>query len=340
MNSSGSAGATPISAMSSPRVEHGLRVEAVVAADEEGLVLGRAGERVRAVEAAAGKSASSGAGRAWSARLFGSKTTHCSSPSSVRREHRHQPPHAELAVVGVARERARRGQADAVPLAQEDVDAERVQLVVAAPARRRRRRRRRRPRARWTGRTGRRGAARGRATIPAANGGRVHPHRRVAQVVRADDVEPRVIGRRERRSRTPTRQRTMRRWSSPGGTSSSTTNALRRTPRARPAAAGSRRSSRARSGRSDRAASPASVGRLGLLAPSSTSTQVAKDGPRERRRVERRPRAAGAAPARTGPARPAWRLRRASRTACTPSARPRSPSTQSASKKSSGMRSP
>src|SRR4051812_19904064 len=111
-------------------IEHALRVELVVAAHEDRLPLGGAAERVYLVEPAqialeqvAHVGAQRGAVR------LEDRPLHL--PIERAPQHRHQAPHVELPVARIAAQRPRRGEPDAVPLAEEHVDADRVELIVA-----------------------------------------------------------------------------------------------------------------------------------------------------------------------------------------------------------------
>ena len=149
-----------------------------------------------------------------------------------RSRHRHQPPHAELTVVRVARQGPRGREPEAVALSPIDVDAHQVQLVVHGVGDRRRagddgtaaRSRSPVPRPR-------RANVHGRAMMPAANadGGTLTAGPTVLpDGDGAATPEPRVVrGRVSCVEASPPRRRPSR-TGSPSGTSSSTTNRRRR----------------------------------------------------------------------------------------------------------------
>ena len=138
-------------------------------------------------------------------------------------EHRHQPPHAQLAIGRVGGERPRGRQHDPVALAQEDVDPGRVQRVVA---------RRRHLVGNVDGARGdlvRRPVRNAEHELavrddPGGERRRVQAPARQPAAVAARDVA--ATGGTRPRSDVANCARHVRicRWSSPGGTSSSTTN--------------------------------------------------------------------------------------------------------------------
>src|SRR6185369_9242494 len=106
------------------------RIDVRVAAHEERLLLAGAAEGAgpeQAAEEDAELVAQIGAQR----RAIGLEHCPLHLPQQGEPQQEHQPAHRELAPGRIARQGARRGQADAVALAEEDVDARRMQLVVA-----------------------------------------------------------------------------------------------------------------------------------------------------------------------------------------------------------------
>ena len=128
MNSSGSAGATPISTISSPRVEQ----LAVVARTrtKKACCLGTRRRRRRRRNRRRSRLSMAWRRSRAELRRRSARTPPTASPvSSVRRSISIRPAHRELAPLRIARQGARADQADAVGLAQEAVDALRVQGV-------------------------------------------------------------------------------------------------------------------------------------------------------------------------------------------------------------------
>ena len=130
MNSSGSAGATPTSAISRP-------ASTLVAGHQR---CRRSARRTPRSSVAPAKASPAYSSRRY-ARSSAPQLRRAASPLRLEdhplhlaleraRDHRHQPPDAQLPARRVAGQRARRGQPDAVAITQEDVDAERVQRRV------------------------------------------------------------------------------------------------------------------------------------------------------------------------------------------------------------------
>ena len=194
MNSSGSAGATPISTSNWPRSAMRCGLFVVVAAHEERFVFrgaaeGACGEELPQVDAEQLPQLGAQGG------VVGLEDDPLHLLLEGAADQHQQTAHAELAEIGIGAEGAGGGEPDAVALPQVDVDAQRMQLVVL-------RRRDRLAHVQYLGGDHVRRPVRYPERVldlrdDARRSGRGRQrHARVTQVVLPDDNQPRMVGRR------------------------------------------------------------------------------------------------------------------------------------------------